>query len=348
MATSLRYALGQALTMGLGLGLLACSGPPPGRLRTALLPVAPAAPHAAFPLPTGTITFRVTWPRRGVEVIPLAADDLELSVEASGSRTPIASTEVQRPSATGSLGPLPAGDYDLDVSAWQSAGKYLNTVPTEVAFGSASVQVLANQSNAANVELADLDPLEIAEFGPTSAFTAQEIAIVGQGFTDYGAGTPSVAIGSATADLLTFDDSHVFASIPAGTTPNGPITVSVDGLSTTSTASFQTIASVSLEPTQLTFTATGTTLVTPPGSTQSLTAVAFDQSGATVSLPDVPWASCCASGTLGQGGVLPPGLVGDQIQPGAMTALFLAGYAGSYSVVVGQGSLTATTAISVQ
>ncbi len=286
---------------------------------TASAPGAQAAPRAF----AGGVEFAVRWPARGVQTIPSTTDHITVSAFQLGQNSPCATTTLYNPfasstsTATASLSPIAPGIVVLTATAYD-----VNN--TSLAVGSTDVDIPTNGLVPATLVLASATSApQILGIGPTSGMPGAEIVIYGNNFGQSSNAPFSVEFGNTpVANPVRPTDNVIDFALPGGVAP-AAVSITVGGVTATSSVIVSPIASVSVNTTSATTFA--------PGGMVSFTVSAQDINGKSIAKPNVPFTLVNAAsgfGTIGASGS------------------FLSSYTyGTGDEVVGTGSIAATVSL---
>lgn len=337
----------KAAILSLSLLAIGCVAVP----RSVVPPVQPqlAAATQAAPVEMtagmGSVTIRVRWPGYQTQLLPLSTQTLDVTVRDASSAL-VGSATLTRNSgestATATIERIPSGQVTVRAEAKNSGG-------TVVASGQQVLTLEANKKTPLSLTLNPTNPPSITSFSPVAGGPGTSVTLSGDNFPT-GDVTYSLSVGGVSVSatqMQAFGSSSFQFYVPEGATTSA-ITFTVDGVTTTSTGSFTTVASLSLSP------ATGPALAT--GSTRVYTATAFDASNATVSAAAVTWSlsnltglnqsTDPAAGIASLGSFSPS--TGTTDGSGQASSTFAASATGSGWVNVYSGSSRATASVTVE
>jgi hypothetical protein len=222
---------------------------------TRTLPESDPQVQRDLPAGTGAVVVAVDWPSRTIQYIPSKTLRFDLFARLPGSQTVLASASIVFPNKTGVLKPLPQGTSSIEAWAMDAdkGGKSL-------ASGSVQVNILANDTVAADLELLAANPLQITSFSPLNGVTGDTLTVLVKGIVESSAtaklGGQNVSVTSVSVNAS--GDGSVGILVPASVA-TGYIELTTDAgtMFASNSILFTRIASLNISPLTKT-TATGT------------------------------------------------------------------------------------------
>lgn len=216
----------------------------------------------ALPPGTGAVVIEVEWPKRSAQYIPSGTLRFDLTARKLGQGAPLATASLVFPNKAVTLSPIPAGTTSIEATAFDAdfGGKIL-------ASGSVAIDVLANATVAASLELVAASALAITSIEPLNGVAADLMTVRVKGVVG-GLVTAKIGGAAATVSNISVDadgTGTLGVQVPP-TATSGPVFLFSDGQTAFSSALFTRIASVNVSPATLSLT---------PGATAAFFGVAL-------------------------------------------------------------------------
>lgn len=225
--------------------LVGCQVPQP--VPKALDPVPPLAQATR-----GSLSFKLLWPKREIQLIPLSAQTIRIRVLKNGTLR--YEHALPRPAGDGTAlvgeASLPL-DAESGLTVLAEAFRSAPVIPSDqpIATASASgVDVVANQKTSVVLNLAPAFTPTLTGFSPTNGGPGVEVTLSGSfGDSQY----HGIGIGGVTGPGRA-SGSAVVANVPDGAL-TGPVTAFADGVSSPPGATFRVLKALNFDPASKSF-----------------------------------------------------------------------------------------------
>lgn len=229
--------------------------------------------------PGGAVRLVVAWPRREAMFLPVSAESIEIVAYKGDRAEPLATGRATRSpgqsQSTVTLDRLPPGELAIGVTARDIMGEV-------VAAGDATASITPNRLARVAISLEPSELPEILSFSPASTVPGEPIAVTGRGFwldapERYAFTIAGAAVPWYRAYLQ--GRSKFVLTVPAGA-GSGSVDVKVGPYTARSVTPFVAVASISLQPLEVTL---------GPGEKVQFTAKAYDAAGREIPGAVIPW-----------------------------------------------------------